>query len=859
VFGDQCFNHVLGESLLRKRLHQVDFSSNNGDVCDSEELPKEKKAKTNSEEADAVSSSSSADKSCFMAIITALDLTTDTLYLPLHFTSANGLTRKNREIILTDGGERSRVLDLRFDESSGTFYISRGWRNFCDENGQKAGGFFLFKLVGKGETLVLSFCPTESINGEENITREDSKDECSSLDSLMNIVEKKKYIPKPRGSPYSSYSPSHKQFVTFTLPPDYARIGKLSLSAPFVRENGINKPGEICLLDKHGRKWLTSLLLDSKGTMSLGKGWKEFVKANSLETGFTLKLIWEETTPVLSLCSPESNSDREQEEISKAIEKHSLFIDPSNRDKISNNDKEENMSWERKKDHLKSRDSTLSSQKQFVTITITPSSDRLRLPKVFTRENGINKPGRITLLGKDGIKQQTNLLFDKANGAMSLGHGWKDFVKDNGLKTGDSFTLKLIWEDQTPVLSLCPADCSIDREAGGGRSETNQKKSLPIEPSTCKKIRKDVNIKDDNSKEKNDKEESKSVDGERKYLRGTYLTPSSQKHFVTLTITPSSIKKDRLILSPQFARKNNIDKPGMIYLLDTDGTKWLISLQRDKKGTMSLGKGWKEFAEANDFKLGESFTMELVWEDTTPMLSLLRTEFRSSKANEKESISSEHKTRESSPTIKNRIVTPALTPEDVKACKLILPSQFMKKIRTVDKERNHLKGRDLNPSCQKQFVTFTITPTCVGKNRLILSAQFARENNINQPGTIYLLDTDGRKWLTTVKRDKKGTMSLGKGWKEFADTKDLKSGDSFTMELIWEDTNPVLSLLRTKFSSSKSNKEESIFLEPKSRDSSSPTIVNRFVTLALTPEDVTACKLVTWSNYFLFLLLNYKW
>jgi hypothetical protein len=83
VFGDQCFNHVLGESLLRKRLHQVDFSSNNGDVCDSEELPKEKKAKTNSEEADAVSSSSSADKSCFMAIITALDLTTDTLVFTL--------------------------------------------------------------------------------------------------------------------------------------------------------------------------------------------------------------------------------------------------------------------------------------------------------------------------------------------------------------------------------------------------------------------------------------------------------------------------------------------------------------------------------------------------------------------------------------------------------------------------------------------------------------------------------------------------------------------------------------------------------------------------------------------------------
>lgn len=141
-------------------------------------------------------------------------------------------------------------------------------------------------------------------------------------------------------------------------------------------------------------------------------------------------------------------------------------------------------------------------------------------------------------MGKDGIKQQTNLLFDKTNGSMSLGSGWKDFVKDNGLKTGDSFTLKLIWEDQTPVLSLCPAECSIDREAGG----TNQKKSLPIEPSICTKVSKDVNIK-----EKNNKEESRSVDRERNHLRETDVTPSSQKHVVTLTITPSSVKRDRLV------------------------------------------------------------------------------------------------------------------------------------------------------------------------------------------------------------------------------------------------------------------------------------------------------------------------
>lgn len=151
----------------------------------------------------------------------------------------------------------------------------------------------------------------------------------------------------------------------------------------------------------------------------------------------------------------------------------------------------------------------------------------------------------ITLLGKDGIKQQTKLLFEKARGAMALGDGWKSFVKENGLKTGDSFTLKLIWEDTTPVLSLCPAKHSIDKR--GGYSETNQKKSLPIEPSSCKKISKDESIKGDNSKEKNSREENKSMEREKTHLRGRDSTPSSQKQFVTFKITPSSFTNCRLV------------------------------------------------------------------------------------------------------------------------------------------------------------------------------------------------------------------------------------------------------------------------------------------------------------------------
>ncbi|CDY68668.1 BnaAnng27990D, partial [Brassica napus] len=218
-----------------------------------------------------------SDNSCFVALVTASSLRTDKLYLPQHVTSSNGLTRKCCKIVLVDGGERSWTLDLSFNKSSDTFCMSRGWRNFCEENGQEPGGFFMFKLVGNGETP--------------------------------------------------------------------------SLPALFVRENGINKPGEVHLLGKDGTKWPTSLLVNIRGSMSLGKGWKEFIKANGVESGFTIKFMWEDTTPVFSLCSADSTSEREQEEYFKGIKKQSLFIDPSNIDNSSKdeNNKEENMSWEGQK------------------------------------------------------------------------------------------------------------------------------------------------------------------------------------------------------------------------------------------------------------------------------------------------------------------------------------------------------------------------------------------------------------------------------------------------------------------------------------------------------------------------------
>lgn len=78
------------------------------------------------------------------------------------------------------------------------------------------------------------------------------------------------------------------------------------------------------------------------------------------------------------------------------------------------------------------------------------------LPLRFTRANGLNKPGKITLLCEDGVKQVVDLLQDYRSGIMRFGKGWRKFCEAHGLMINESFVLELFWEDEvSPVLKFC--------------------------------------------------------------------------------------------------------------------------------------------------------------------------------------------------------------------------------------------------------------------------------------------------------------------------------------------------------------------------------------------------------------------
>ncbi|XP_022571816.1 B3 domain-containing protein REM-like 1 isoform X4 [Brassica napus] len=764
------------------------------------------------------------------------------LRLPMQFSRENGINKPGKIYLL--GNDGSKWLANLLQESRGRMTVGDGWKSFVKANGLKIGESYTLELNWEDTTPVLSLCPTdhhsigiraegecseasgnESLpirpsSGTEVIKYDNRKDESSSWESEKNHLRSR-----------DSSSASQNRFLTLTITPDSLRHGRLRLPLEFMTENSMNRPGDITLLGKDGAKWLASLLLERRGRMCLGKGWKDFAKANGLKTGdsITLESIWEDSTPVLRLLHIESTDDRRQQgECSKAREKESAFTEPSSGNKTrtlesnreesriypltrdegdmmfqvsdlgprfseiqnvlapSSNSDQENIELPRKKKAKKNnpgteadssperscfvahatasnlhtdaphlpQDSTssnsptqivssyLSSEKQVATFTLAPvdvRNCRLRLPMQFTRENGINKPGKIYLLGKDGSKWLANLLLE-SRGRMTLGDGWKSFVKANGLKTGESFTLKLNWEDETPVLSLCPPECSIDsREGGGECSETIEKEPLPIVLSCGKEISKD---------DENRKKESRSWERETNLLIWRDSTVLSQNRCLTLTITPDSLKHGRLRLPLEFMTDNSMNKPGEITLLGKDGVKWLVSLLLEKRGRMSLGKGWKDFAKANGLKTGDSITLESIWENATPVLSLLRVESSNdsevskqsgNKTRKAENRSSswelEKRRYSSSSEIHYRTVILTLTPEGVRDCKLQLPSQFM------------------------------------------------RTNGIMNPGKITLLGRSGMKWFAYL-LSKDGTIALENGWKGFCEANGVMVGESFVLELI---------------------------------------------------------------------------
>lgn len=80
------------------------------------------------------------------------------------------------------------------------------------------------------------------------------------------------------------------------------------LSSVFFAESGLKKSGEITLLDNHGRKWPSYLVMTGKPGQKyfyIRKGWREMCKANGVKVNdsFVFELICEAANPIFKFHS----------------------------------------------------------------------------------------------------------------------------------------------------------------------------------------------------------------------------------------------------------------------------------------------------------------------------------------------------------------------------------------------------------------------------------------------------------------------------------------------------------------------------------------------------------------------------
>ncbi|CAH8387446.1 unnamed protein product [Eruca vesicaria subsp. sativa] len=255
--------------------------------------------------------------------------------------------------------------------------------------------------------------------------------------------------------------------------------------------------------------------------------------------------------------------------------------------------------------------------------------------------------------------------------------------------------------------------------------------------------------------------------------------------FLRARVTPYSLIKDRLDLSKDFTVMsfNKHNKPCEIELVNDNGRKWTLLLSKNiSSGVFYIRRGWVNFCSANGLSQGDICKFKLSENRERPVLRLCPHESGNDHEEEEEECPEADVVRTSS----------------VGGC---------------------IKDKNTTPS---QFLTIKLTPNRLQTGQLYISSVFVNESGIKKSGEITLLNQDGRKWpsyLQMTGQCGSEWFYLRHGWREMCKANGVKVNDSFVLELVWEDANPML-----KFCSKVENKRNGNGRASKKRACETPIV-----------------------------------
>ncbi|KAF8049701.1 hypothetical protein N665_2142s0004 [Sinapis alba] len=320
----------------------------------------------------------------------------------------------------------------------------------------------------------------------------------------------------------------------------------------------------------------------------LTKGWKDFTTAHDLRIGDVI-IFKHEGDMVFNVTSFGPSCCEIQYTQSHIIKEE----DDNNDDHEDDNENRHKIRNVLRMKSLKPKTEPMSSfsfDYCFVA-EVTASNlkmDTLHLPVGATSSNALNRRcHEMILVNKEGEPWTASLRFKESGGIYYIRRGWRRFCLDNRRKVGDLFVFNLVGDGKTtPMICVCPEE-------------------------VCSELM--------------SKHLSRKRRGEKTKKRSKWVASSSSRRnrFLTITLTRYNFISSKLILPIAFTNTNGLNQYKEIILKDKHGVKRLTKLVQDgpHNKRRGLGRGWKLFCEANGvFEIGGSFVLELMWEDTVPVL-----------------------------------------------------------------------------------------------------------------------------------------------------------------------------------------------------------------------------------------------
>ncbi|KAF6177077.1 hypothetical protein GIB67_015952, partial [Kingdonia uniflora] len=453
-----------------------------------------------------------------------------------------------------------------------------------------------------------------------------------------------------------------------------------------------------------------------------------------------------------------------------------------------------------------------------------------RVPRAFLKHfNGISLPRKSFLRSPYG--KSWTVILKKIDNDLYFCNGWLKFVSDHSLEAGDflifiyrgksKFDIKIYGrtccEKKVSLAkkNVTPTSSFNDDPKQGGTTkpksmcnchENEANKADVSNKTKCEVVRPRrtiisivgrkgcIEVPYSSKSHKRDSisttkvEKKQATEATRKYIsrrEKSYVKMVSERCF-TAVCRPS--RKSHMTIPNELAAKLDLKRMESVMLQDPRGELWPVKISIRRNDRIDLGKGWREFWNANGLAVGDTCQFEFLEAKDNPVKVGI---YQASVASNKETCGLLKPNKISAINAKTTEATEA--PSSV-----VSTEQSLRSITEVHrKEANGasffikpVKRRKISITVEQEGCFAAICRTS-RKKFLTVPKELAAKLDLKSKESVMLKDPHGESWPVKINICGDGRLNFAEGWKSFWNGNRLAEGDTCQFEFMQGDDNPV--------------------------------------------------------------------